>query len=196
MGSMDIEREDRSRWIDILSQDFYCFEEINVRDAIFDQELRADIVCVPKKGCQFAIVIEVKKPTFKWELSDWIDVLRQSASYCFSEVDCPDCELLHKKRVLGTFVWPSPMSCLRQRPPQFMRDYDPPEVRGAFLLAQHLGVGGCFEQNGKFGLELGTEKLWNSHEGFKPAFQRRLEGGFRRGNKQNSRISLDRLREI
>jgi hypothetical protein len=171
---MDIEAERREAIFSQLSEAFICIEECSISLLGFEEQLRADIVAISRSENEpWVFAFEVKVPSAKWELKNWLKSLRQAGDY-------PNCKLTDgragpaKGKVINaSFLYPGPdLSSWGDQDSQgtrFYRDYDIEPLRGAVLLAQHFKVGTATRcpKTDKFTLRLGTDPVWDSNVGFR-----------------------------
>ena len=82
----DWEASKRNELIGLLSEHYFCFEEVNIAHPVFGTPLRVDIVAIPK-AAEFsnrAFAFEVKVPSFSWEHKDWVSTLKQASDYVWA----------------------------------------------------------------------------------------------------------------
>lgn len=188
---MDIEKTKRAEVISRLGASFQCVEECQIRLIGFDQALRADVVafsCSSTLPCTLAV--EVKEPTAKWELKNWIKAIGQAGNYPNCIVSDVRAGPANGTLINASFLYPKPdLTPWKDRDSQsnrFYRDCDREPLRGAFLLAQHFKVGTANWDNktGKFSLKLGTDPVWDSRTGFRKKsaslLEKRLIGSSKR----------------
>lgn len=171
---MDIEADRRQEVISQVSEAFICIEECCLSLMGFEEQLRADVVAISKSESDpWVLAFEVKMPSQKWELKNWLKSLRQAGDY-------PNCKLVDERagpangRVINaSFLYPGPDLSLwddqDSQHTRFYRDYDIEPLRGAVLLAQHFKVGMAARdpKTSKFILRLGTDPVWDSNVGFR-----------------------------
>lgn len=140
----------------------------------FDQALRADVVAFSRSETQpWTLAIEVKEPTVKWELKNWIKAIGQAGNYPNCVVSDARAGPANGTLINASFLYPgpdvTPWKDQDSRSTRFYRDYDREPIRGAVLLAQHFKVGtaSCDSRNGRFSLRLGTDPVWDSRLGFR-----------------------------
>jgi len=171
---MDIEASARKKLISLLADSFDCIEECQLNLVGFDEALRADIVALSKSEADpWILAFEVKVPTEKWELKQWLNALRQAGNY-------PNCRVVDERArsangglINASFIYPEPnLSRWGERDSQssrFYRSHDIEPLRGAILLAQHFKVGttNYVSKRNKFSLKLGTDPIWDNSSGFR-----------------------------
>lgn len=175
---MDIEKPNELRLKNALATHFDCYEECTLRHPHFDDEvIRADLVAVGDyEGAEIVFAFEVKLPTEKWELKNWLATIKQATDYVHAPVIDPRLSAAPKQlKVHCSFVFPppdlSPWQTNDSQQNRHYRDYDASEIAGAFLLAQHFKVGSVrFHQDRlkRLSINLGTDTLWKEGEGFRP----------------------------
>lgn len=157
-----------------LDASFRCVEECQVELIGFNQTLRADVVAFARDATQsWALAVEVKEPSGKWELKNWIKAFGQAGNYPNCIVSDARAGPANGTLINASFLYPGPdMTPWNGRDLQgtrFYRDYDREPLRGAVLLAQHFNVGtaNLDSNNGRFSLKLGTDPVWDSRLGFR-----------------------------
>lgn len=147
----------------------------------FQEAVRADIVAITRHlSDPWILAFEVKEPSPKWELKNWLAAFAQAGAY-------PNCYLNDKRAgeqngflVNAAFVYPEPnlepWGHLDRREARFFRQHDFAEIRGAKLLAQYFKVGVVSSKDGarKVSLVLGTDSVWDSRDGFRQKASTRL----------------------
>lgn len=199
---MDIEATRRREILAHINDAFDCIEECSISLLGFEERLRADVVAISKSETEPCILaFEVKEPSDKWELKNWLKALRQAGDY-------PNCQVTDRrsgaafgKIINASFLYPGPdLSFWGRQDSQggrFYRDYDIEPLRGAVLLAQHFKVGTAMQdtRTGKFTLRLGTDPIWDSNAGFrkksKNLLSKRRVGSLKREVSIKSQESLN-----
>jgi hypothetical protein len=170
---MDIERDVRRDLIGRLGTDFLCFEEVQIRHAVFRQHIvRADVVAIPMDPTYWghALAFEVKCVSSRSNYAFWSSAIRQAHDYIYGET-ISDNEHLKDRRISASFVYPAP----EYRPHLPLTDISPDMgeallVSGAFHAALHMRVGRARASlaRGRENLTLcmGPNEMWVQDKGF------------------------------
>ena len=173
---MDIEREARQQLMRLLSNDFFCSEEVNLRPLSFPKvRIRADVVAIPldPKFYDMPIAFEVKQPSAGREnhYAEWAPAIKQAADYVYAAIE-PDQRLqdFGGRRVIAAFVFPAPELV---SDPQGTSDREANAkmiTTGAFHAALYFRVGrariGVGVRSEILNLSMGPKQLWSSDRGW------------------------------
>ncbi|WP_127558005.1 hypothetical protein [Nioella ostreopsis] len=174
---MDIEQARREELMNALADDFWCFEEVNLRHATFNRHLvRADVVAVPKDTRleRFAIAFEVKEPDKSWHYAKWAQAARQAYDYVFARIeDSSSASVFAGRRISGAFLYPAPIYYPEGKgrsPNQYCRDDNEELTTGILHLGLHLRVGWAAwdfkPREPRFELRFGPNPVWRQRIGF------------------------------
>lgn len=138
-----------------LSEHFSVYEEVNVRHAFFNIDMRIDLIAVPAPGAPFLLPIGFEtKGHEQWDIPLLAKCLKQASDYVLSTIS-PQPSLpqsLFGKRVMAVFIYPSPIF----RPNAGPEVGSPSDLsgnsvsakdsffRGMIHMAGYSRVGSCF----------------------------------------------------
>jgi hypothetical protein len=170
---IDIEKSYRRSLISLLEPHFDCIEECNLKWLVAPEIVRADVVAISREGSEpWVFAFEVKKPTGKWELKNWLAAFAQAGIYPNCCIRDHRAERVDGRLINAAFLYPAPditpWAEGSSQGNRFYRKDDREGIRGAQLLAQHFRTGmvRIEPQNGRCSLVLGTDRVWDNHEAF------------------------------
>ncbi len=179
---MDIEKRRREELVSLLSDSFFCIEECRVTLVGFCEDLRIDVAAFSKSKAEpWVLAFEVKEPTRKWELKNWLNLIRQAGNYPNCRVSDERAGSFSGRLINASFIYPSPdfsnWTASDSQANRFYREHDAQPIRGAILLAQHFKVGTAYLNQSKklISLKLGTDPVWNNSQGFRSKSKSLLE---------------------
>lgn len=161
---MDPEKETRRKLMESLKNHFICYEEVQLRPALFPKHvIRCDVLAIPLNPvfASMTFAFEAKKPVKPDDTSFWKRAIRQAADYVYATVDYKlGLEEIKGRRIGSSFIYPYILPTGKNEP----------LIGGYFELASYFRVGRVSrDSKNRLSMWVGNE-VWRSDVGFtKPA---------------------------
>jgi hypothetical protein len=161
---MDIEKPLRKELISLLSNDFDCFEEVDLYSSRFQRDVRCDVLAIAKDellGVPLTFAFEVKKIQ-QWSVGKYCDAMHQAYGYVAADVK--KLSVIPESKVDAAFVFPSPRWAWKDAP----NTHDEGLVMsGISMFAGRLNVGQAkLDLKNRLGLFMGAAEIWISGKGW------------------------------
>lgn len=159
---MDIEAPVRREVINILGDDFICFEEVEIRSR-FKETLRADVIAISRKGCEPNIVLAIEvKQHENYSVGKFKDAIIQAEKYVGGTFNLSDGKggyHIDAGIVFPAYDWFYPNHVEQ-------RNDDSCFASGVMFLAEKYQVG-TIQNSGKYWqIQFGANEFWTQRRGW------------------------------